>query len=126
MTDSKTNLRTGSLRTSLPARASQAEIDAWASASGAREGVARGPSDEERADYAAHLRQRRLAEAFDEGDHSGAHAPGHPYSREAQLATEGRCRCCSAGRNARLPSSVKAGREWEEETALPTHAAGCG
>ena len=47
----------------------QAEIDAWAaSEKKRREAWLNGPSDEERAEYAQHLRQRRLASTFDKGE----------------------------------------------------------
>ena len=101
---------------------SQAEIDAWAE----RERVRRqawlsGPSEEERADYARHLRQRRLAEAFDEGEVmlQERMRQGLRYSREAQLATEGAISLFFRWSQRTFAELVKAGREWEEETNLP-------
>ena len=100
----------------------QAEIDEWAAREKQRrEAWLSGPSDEERAAYARRLRQRRLAEAFDEGEHrieeslrSGLH-----YGREAQLATEGAMTLFYRWSRRTFAELVKAGREWEEETALP-------
>jgi hypothetical protein len=85
---------------------SQAEINAWAERERARrQAWLSGPSDDERAEYAKHVRQRRLAETFDEGEHrlEEGMRQGLHYGREAQLAAD----------------LVKAGREWEEDTALP-------
>jgi hypothetical protein len=101
---------------------SQAEIDAWA----ARERERRqawlaGPSDEERAQYAKHVRQRRLAEAFDEGEERLQESMrlGLHYTREAQLAAEGAMALLYRWSRRTMADLVKAGREWEEDTALP-------
>jgi hypothetical protein len=98
------------------------EINAWAERERARrQAWLAGPSQEERAEYATHLRQRRLAEAFDEGEvilqermRQGLH-----YSREAQLAAEGAMSLFFRWSQRTFAELVKAGREWEEETALP-------
>ena len=70
----------------------QAEIDAWAaSEKKRREAWLNGPSDEERAEYAQHLRQRRLASTFDKGEAriTDSVRMGVRYTRETQLAAEG-------------------------------------
>jgi hypothetical protein len=98
------------------------EIEAWAERERARrQAWLSGPSEQERAEYAAHLRQRRLAEAFDEGEamleermRQGLH-----YSREAQLAAEGAMSLFFRWSQRTFAELVKAGREWEEDTALP-------
>jgi hypothetical protein len=98
------------------------EINAWAERERARrQAWLAGPSQEERAEYATHLRQRRLAEAFDEGEvilqermRQGLH-----YSREAQLAAEGAMSLFFRWSQRTFAELVKAGREWEEDTALP-------
>ena len=59
----------------------QAEIDAWvARERERRQAWLKGPSAEERDAYARGLRQRRLAEAFDEGEarHRGGRPDGRP------------------------------------------------
>ena len=98
------------------------EIDAWAERERARrQAWLSGPSEQERAEYAENLRQRRLAEAFDEGEamlqermRQGLH-----YSREAQLAAEGAMSLFFRWSQRTFAELVKAGREWEEDTALP-------
>src|SRR5688572_9309926 len=70
----------------------QAEIDEWvARERERRQAWLTGPSPEEREAYARRLRQRRLAEAFDEGEARIADSvrTGVRYGREAQLAAEG-------------------------------------
>ena len=98
------------------------EIDAWAERERARrQAWLAGPNAEERADYAAHLRQRRLAEAFDEGEAmlQERMRQGLRYSREAQLATEGAISLFFRWSQHMFAELVKAGRDWEEETNLP-------
>jgi hypothetical protein len=98
------------------------EIEAWAERERARrQAWLSGPSEQERAEYAENLRQRRLAEAFDEGEallqermRQGLH-----YSREAQLAAEGAMSLFFRWSQRTFAELVKAGREWEEDTALP-------
>ena len=71
MTDPKTTtVAEASLPDADPAlEPSPEEINAWAERERARrQAWLAGPSEQEREDYAAHLRQRRLAEAFDEGE----------------------------------------------------------
>jgi len=100
----------------------QAEIDAWAARERQRrEAWLNGPSEEERAAYAQQLRQRRLAEAFDEGEHrleEGVRTGLH-YGREAQLAAEGAVNLFYRWSRRTMSELVRAGREWEEDTALP-------
>jgi hypothetical protein len=100
----------------------QAEIDEWAAhEKQRREAWLNGPSAEERAAYARRLRQRRLAEAFDEGEQrieEGVRLGLH-YGRDAQLAAEGAMTLFYRWSRRTLAELVKAGREWEEETALP-------
>jgi hypothetical protein len=98
------------------------EINAWAERERARrQAWLSGPSEEERAEYATHLRQRRLAEAFDEGEVmlQERMRQGLRYSREAQLATEGAISLFFRWSQRTFAELVKAGRDWEEETNLP-------
>jgi hypothetical protein len=100
----------------------QAEIDAWAARERQRrEAWLNGPSEEERAAYAQQLRQRRLAEAFDEGEHRLEETvrTGLHYGREAQLAAEGAVTLFYRWSRRTMAELVRAGREWEEDTALP-------
>ena len=101
---------------------SQAEIDAWvARERERRQAWLNGPSDEEREAYARRLRQRRLADAFDEGEARIAEGvrTGVRYGREAQLATEGAIAVLMRWSRRTFDDMVRAGREWEEETSLP-------
>jgi len=101
---------------------SQAEIDAWAAREKARRAAwVQGPNDEEREAYARHLRQRRLAEAFDEGEFRLQESMrlGLHYGRETQLAAEGAMAVLYRWSRRTFAELVKAGREWEEDTALP-------
>ena len=100
----------------------QAEIDAWAERERARrQEWLSGPSDEERAAYAKQVRQRRLAETFDEGEHrlEEGMRQGLHYGREAQLAAEGAMTLLYRWSRRTFAELVKTGREWEEDTALP-------
>jgi hypothetical protein len=101
---------------------SPAEIDAWAERERARrQEWLKGPSEEERADYATYLRRRRLADAFDEGEEQlhERMRQGIHYTREAQLAAEGAMTLLLRWSRRTYGDLVKAGREWEEETVLP-------
>lgn len=100
----------------------QAEIDAWV----AREKQRRkewlnGPSADEREAYARRLRQRRLADAFDDGETRIAESVrlGVRYGRETQLAAEGAMTLFYRWSRRTMADLVRAGREWEEETSLP-------
>jgi hypothetical protein len=100
----------------------QAEIDAWAAQEKRRrEAWLSGPSPEERADYARRLRQRRLADAFDEGEARVAEGVrvGVRSARETQLAAEGAMTLFYRWSRRTFAELVRAGREWEEETSLP-------
>ncbi len=100
----------------------QAEIDAWAERERARrQEWLSGPSDEERAAYARQVRQRRLAETFDEGEHrlEEGMRQGLHYGREAQLAAEGAMTMLYRWSRRTFAELVKTGREWEEDTAMP-------
>ena len=59
---------------------------------------------------------------FDEGEHliDETVRRGLHYGREGQLAAEGAVSLCTRGRGTSTHELVKAGREWEEETAMPT------
>jgi hypothetical protein len=106
-----------------PAEPTQAEIDEWAAQERARrEAWLRGPTEEERAAYAKRLRHRRLAEAFDENEHrlEESMRRGLHYGREGQLAAEGAVSLFYRWSRHMFAEMVRAGREWEEETALPT------
>jgi hypothetical protein len=101
---------------------SEAEIDAWAAREKARRAAwVAGPNADERQAYARHVRQRRLAEAFDDGEFRLQESMrlGLHYGREAQLATEGAMAVLFRWSRRTFADLVKAGREWEEDTALP-------
>ena len=123
MTDPKTNAADKLVADADPSlEPSQAEIDAWVEREKARRKAwLAGPSEEERADYASHLRRRRLAEAFDDGELmiQERMRQGIRYSREAQLAAEGAMSVLYRWSRQTFAELVKAGREWEEDTALP-------
>ena len=100
----------------------QAEIDAWAARERKRrEDWLKGPTDEERTAYAQSLRQRRLAETFDEGERKIGDVArmGVRMGRETQLAAEGAVRVFYRWTRRTFDELVEAGREWEEETSLP-------
>jgi len=100
----------------------QAEIDEWASREKRRrEAWLNGPSAEERQAYAQRLRQRRLAEAFDESEHRIEESLrlGLHYGRDAQLAAEGAMTLVYRWSRRTMSELIRAGREWEEETSLP-------
>ena len=126
MTDPKPTMAGSSMPEAEPAlEPSPEEINAWAERERARrQAWLSGPSEEERAEYAAHLRRRRLAEAFDEGEAmlQERMRQGLRYSREAQLATEGAISLVFRWSQRTFAELVKAGREWEEETNLPRMA----
>jgi hypothetical protein len=100
----------------------QAEIEDWAAREKQRrEAWLNGPTAEERAAYASRLRQRRLAQAFDEGETLIAEKMrlGVRYGRETQLAAEGAATLFYRWSRRTMADMVRAGREWEEETSLP-------
>lgn len=108
---------------SLDVEPTQAEIDAWVERERARrQAWLNGPSDDERAIYARRLRQRRLAEAFDDGEArlTDSVRRGMRYGREGQLAAEGAAALLYRLSRRTLAEFIRAGREWEEETAMPT------
>jgi hypothetical protein len=101
---------------------SKAEVEAWAERERERrQAWLAGPSEDERVAYAQRVRQRRLAEAFDEGEHrlEEGMRTGLHYGREAQLAAEGAMTLFYRWSRRTFTELVKAGREWEEDTALP-------
>ncbi len=104
------------------AEPTQAEIDDWAAREKARrEAWLAGPTEEERRAYASRLKHRRLSETFDQGTHridEGVRRGIH-YGREGQLAAEGAVSLMYSWSRKKFSDLVKAGREWEEETALP-------
>jgi hypothetical protein len=106
-----------------PGEPTQAEIDAWVAEERARrEAWLKGPTAEERAAYARRLRHRRLADTFDEGEHlldEGVRR-GLRAGREGQLAIEGAMSLLYRFSRRTYAELIKAGREWEEETALPS------
>jgi hypothetical protein len=100
----------------------QAEIDAWvAREKKRRQAWLNGPSADEREDYARRLRQRRLADAFDDGETRIAESVrlGVRYGRETQLAAEGAMTLFYRWSRRTMADLVRLGREWEEETSLP-------
>ncbi len=101
----------------------QAEIDAWAASERARrEAWLAGPTDEERQAYARRLRNRRLAGMFDEGEQrlEGGMRRGLHAGREGQLAVEGAASLLYRWSRRTFAELVRAGRDWEEETAMPS------
>lgn len=100
----------------------EAEIDAWAERERERrQAWLAGPDDDERAGYAKRLRQRRLAETFDEGEFrlQEGMRQGLHYGREMQLAAEGALTLLFRWSRRTYAELIKAGREWEEETSMP-------
>jgi hypothetical protein len=100
----------------------QAEIDAWvAKERERRQAWLNGPTPEEREAYALRLRQRRLADTFDEGEAmlTDSVRRGMRLGREGQLAAEGAVALLYRYSRRSLAELVRAGREWEEETSLP-------
>jgi hypothetical protein len=100
----------------------QAEIDAWvAKERERRQAWLNGPTPEEREAYAMHLRQRRLADTFDEGEAmlTDSVKRGMRLGREGQLAAEGAVALMYRYSRRTFAELVRAGREWEEETSLP-------
>ena len=101
----------------------QAEIDAWvAKERERRQAWLNGPTPEERYAYALRLRQRRLADTFDEGEAmlTDSVKRGMRLGREGQLAAEGALALLYRYSRRTYAELVRAGREWEEETSLPT------
>jgi hypothetical protein len=101
----------------------QAEIDEWAARERQRrEDWLKGPTAEEREAYALRLRHRRLADTFDEGEAMIADSVrrGMRLGREGQLAAEGAVALMYRFSRRTFAELVRAGREWEEETSLPT------
>jgi hypothetical protein len=106
-----------------PGEPTQEEIDAWVAAERARRAAwLKGPTEEEQAAYAKRLRHRRLAETFDEGEHriDEGIKRGLRYGREGQLAAEGAVALFYRFSRRTVAELIKAGREWEEETAMPS------
>jgi len=124
MTDQKTTASGAAIKDEAAAlEPTQAEIDAWAARERQRrEAWLNGPSEEERAEYAQHLRHRRLASTFDEGEARIADTVrmGVRYGREGQLAMEGAMALLYRFSRRSFAELVRAGRDWEEETSLPT------
>jgi hypothetical protein len=101
----------------------QAEIDEWVAQEKARRKAwLEGPTEAEREAYAKRLKNRRFAEMFDEGEHriDETVRRGLHYGREGQLAAEGAVSLMYTWSRHFFQELVKAGREWEEETAMPT------
>jgi hypothetical protein len=100
----------------------QAEIDAWVeSEKRRRQAWLNGPTPAEREDYARRLRNRRLSDAFDEGEsriQEGVRT-GVRYGRETQLAAEGAMTLLYRWSRRTFAELIRAGREWEEETSIP-------
>lgn len=100
----------------------QAEIDEWVERERQRRKAwLDGPTDEERQAYGRRLRQRRLAEAFDDSEAKIAESLRHGMrlGREGQLAAEGAMALFYRFSRRTLAELVQAGREWEEQTTLP-------
>ena len=106
-----------------PGEPTQAEIDAWVAQERARRKAwLDGPSAEERAEYADRLRHRRLSDTFDMSEQriDEWSRRGLRSARETQLAAEGAIALLYKFSRRSFAELVRAGREWEEETALPT------
>jgi hypothetical protein len=99
------------------------EIREWAERERKRrEAWLNGPSAEERAAFARRERERRLAELPEEPE---ANEAGHwrsprRYRRETQLVAEGAMSLLWRWSRRGLAELVRAGREWEEESAQST------
>ena len=122
MTDPETPASSELEADELALDASQAEIDEWAARERKRrEEWLNGPTEEERAAYARRVRDRRISAAFDEGEARIADTMrmGVRYGRETQLAAEGAATLFYRWSRRTFAELVRAGREWEEETALP-------
>jgi hypothetical protein len=105
------------------AEPTQAEIDEWAAREKARrQAWLAGPTDEERREYASRIKHRRLSETFDEGTNKLDESVrrGIHYGREGQLAAEGAVSLLYTWSRKKFADLVKAGRDWEEDTALPS------
>jgi hypothetical protein len=105
------------------AEPTQAEIDEWAAAERARrQAWLEGPTPEEREAYARRLKNRRLSSMFDDGEHmiDETVRRGLHYTREGQLAAEGAVSLMYTWSRHFFKELVRAGREWEEETAMPS------
>ena len=105
-----------------PGEPTQAEIDAWVAEERARRRAwLEGPSAEERAAYAKRLRHRNLSETFDMSEQriDEWSKRGLRSARETQLAAEGAIALFYKFSRRTFAELVRAGREWEEETALP-------
>lgn len=101
----------------------QAEIDEWAAKEKARrQAWLAGPTDEEREAYAKRIKNRHFSEMFDESEHRVEETVrrGLHYGRESQLAAEGAVSLAYTWSRHFFKELVKAGREWEEETAMPS------
>jgi hypothetical protein len=124
MTDPKVRASEDAVADEAPSvEPTEAEIEAWAAAEKRRrEAWLNGPSAEERAEYAQRIRQRHLAEAFDESEARIAETVrlGMRAGRETQLAAEGAMALLYRFSRRSFAELVRAGREWEEETSLPT------
>ena len=106
-----------------PGEPTQAEIDAWVAEERARRKAwLEGPTAEERAAYANRLRHRRLSDTFDMSEQriDEWSRRGLRSARETQLAAEGAIALFYKFSRRTFAELVRAGREWEEETALPT------
>ena len=105
------------------AEPTQAEIDDWAAREKARRAAwLAGPTEDERREYASRVKHRRLAQTFDDGEHmiDETVRRGLHYGREGQLAAEGAVSLMYTWSRRAFAELVRAGREWEEETAMPT------
>jgi hypothetical protein len=122
-TEATTDAATGSpSEDPIAPEPTQAEIDAWVeSEKRRRQAWLNGPTPEEREDYVRRLRNRRLSDAFDEGEsriQEGVRT-GVRYGRETQLAAEGAMTVLYRWSRRTFAELVRAGREWEEETSIP-------
>ncbi len=123
MTEARGTASNAATEGPVDAEPTQAEIDEWAARERARrEAWVKGPTAEEREEYAQRVRQRRLAEAFDEGEAKITESVrlGMRAGRETQLAAEGAMALLYRFSRRTFHELVRAGREWEEETTLPT------
>jgi hypothetical protein len=122
-TEATTDRTTGSMSEDpIAPEPTQAEIDAWVeSEKRRRQAWLNGPTPAEREDYARRLRNRRLSDAFDEGEsriQEGVRT-GVRYGRETQLAAEGAMTLLYRWSRRSFAELIRAGREWEEETSIP-------
>ena len=106
-----------------PGEPTQAEIDAWAARGRARrEAWLKGPTRGGARRVREAPPHRRLADTFDEGEQMVDEGAGAGSASGARASSPPRARSSLFYKFSRrtFAELVKAGREWEEDTALPS------